>query len=227
MTVNRTLLAVAGAVTGLFLTACSVHPGDAAVVGDDHITDSHVDAVASALCSAQAGAATSGQQGLASRSARQGALDVLINADLSRQYGAAQGVEPDQKQVSAALAAQEKNISSLPAKDRDPFRQTLRDYAEGQLMLIAIGRRKLASEGKANPTDQQAVSTGTALRNKWAAKHVDVSVDPRYGEFSKGTLEGKSGSLSVAQSSRSADGDSPDPSAGWVASLPAAQKCSS
>jgi hypothetical protein len=225
--VKRTLLAAAGAVAGLVLSACSVHPGVAAVVGHDSITDSRVDQVAGALCSAQAGAATSGQQGLASRAARQGALDVLINADLSRQYGASQGVEPDAKQVAAALAAQEKNISALPTKDREPFRQTLHDYAEGQLMLIEIGRRQLTAQGKQNVSDQQAVSAGTALRNKWAAKHADISVDPRYGEFAKGSLQGKSGSLSVAQSSRAEDGDSPDPSAGWVASLPAAQKCSS
>jgi hypothetical protein len=227
VTVNRTLLAVAGAVAGLFLSACSVHPGVAAVVGDDTITDSHVDEVATALCSAQSGAGASGQQDLASRAARQGALDVLINADLSRQYGAAKGAQANQGQVASALAANQKNIAALPAEHRAVFSKTLRDYAEGQLMLIDIGRRELTAQGKQGISDQQAVSEGTKLRNQWAAKHLRISVDPRYGEFSKGALLAKSGSLSVAQSARAADGDSPDPSAGWVASLPAAQKCSS
>jgi hypothetical protein len=220
----RVGLAVAGAVSGLLLTACSVHPGYAAVVGDDKITETNVDDVASALCASQG---ASGQtQALATRAARQGALDVLISSELSRQFGEARGVTPDQEQVSAALKANEQNIQGLPAEHRQVFTDTLRDYAEGQLMLSEIGRRALASQGKENVTDQQAVSAGTALRNQWAAKHADVSVDPRYGDYVKGALLSKSGSLSVAQSQHAADGDSPDPSQGWIASLPATQKCS-
>jgi len=222
---SRTVLAAVGAAAGLALSACSVHPGSAAVVGDESISDSRVDDVASALCAAQGGGQSGGQD-LASRGARQGALDVLINSALSRQYGASQGVQPDQEQVSAALAANAQNISGLPAEHRQDFEDTLREYAEGQLMLIDIGRRELAKAGTKNATEQQAVSEGTKLRNAWAAKNADVTVDPRFGEYSKNALLPKSGSLSVAASQSATDGDSPDPSPGWIASLPASQKCS-
>ena len=222
---SRTVLAAVAAAAGLLLSACSAHPGSAAVVGDESISDSRVDDVASALCAAQGGGQSGGQD-LASRGARQGALDVLINSALSRQYGASQGVQPDQEQVSAALAANSQNISGLPAEHRQDFKDTLREYAEGQLMLIDIGRRELAKSGTKNATEQQAVSEGTKLRNAWAAKNADVTVDPRFGEYSKNALLPKSGSLSVAASKTAADGDSPDPSQGWVASLPASQKCS-
>ena len=223
-TVKGAVLALAAA---FVMSACGIHPGSAAVVGSESISDARVDEVASALCAAQAGATQSGQQpqDLASRAARLGALDVLLNSTLSRQYGESQGVEPDQEQVSAALAANEQSIASLPAARREVFRQTLQDYAEGQLMLIEVGRRELAKTGARNVTEEQAVSEGTKLRNAWA-ENVDVSVDPRYGEYSKNALLAKSGSLSVASSSRATDGDSPNPSAGWVASLPASQKCS-
>ena len=93
-------------------------------------------------------------------------------------------------------------------------------------MLIEVGRRELAKTGAQNVTEEQAVSEGTKLRNAWAAKHVDVSVDPRFGAYSKNALLNQSGSLSVAQSQSATDGGSPDPSQGWVASLPASQKCS-
>ena len=222
---SRTVLAAVGAAAGLALSACSVHPGSAAVVGDESISDSRVDDVASALCAAQGGGQSGGQD-LASRGARQGALDVLINSALSRQYGASQGVQPDQEQVSAALAANAQNISGLPAEHRQDFEDTLREYAEGQLMLIDIGRRELAKAGTKNATEQQAVSEGTKLRNAWAAKNADVTVDPRFGEYSKNALLPKSGSLSVAASKSATDGGSPDPSPGWIASLPASQKCS-
>ena len=222
---SRTVLAAVAAAAGFALSACSAHPGSAAVVGDESISDSRVDDVASALCAAQGGGQSGGQD-LASRGARQGALDVLINSALSRQYGASQGVQPDQEQVSAALAANAQNISGLPAEHRQDFEDTLREYAEGQLMLIDIGRRELAKAGTKNATEQQAVSEGTKLRNAWAAKNVEVTVDPRFGEYTKNSLLPKSGSLSVAASKSAADGDSADPSPGWVASLPASQKCS-
>ena len=222
---SRTVLAAVAAAAGLALSACSAHPGSAAVVGDESISDSRVDDVASALCAAQGGGQSGGQD-LASRGARQGALDVLINSSLSRQYGASQGVQPDQEQVSAALAANAQNISGLPAEHRQDFKDTLREYAEGQLMLIDIGRRELAKAGTKNATEQQAVSEGTKLRNAWAAKNADVTVDPRFGEYSKNALLPKSGSLSVAASKSATDGGSPDPSPGWIAALPASQKCS-
>jgi hypothetical protein len=225
---SRTLKGSLLAVTAAFvMSACATHPGAAAVVGTESISNSHVDDVAHALCAAQ-GASQGGQapQELASRAARQGALGVLINTALSRQYGAAQGVEPDQEQIAATLAGSEQNIASLPAARRDVFRQTVRDYAEGQLMLIEVGRRTLTEAGKKNVTEQQAVSEGTKLRNAWAAKHADVSVDPRFGVYEKNSLLASSGSLSVAASQRAADGGSPDPSQDWVAALPASQKCS-
>ncbi len=228
MTRSRTLKgSVVALATVLAVSACSTHPGSAAVVGSDRISTDQVDEVATALCAAQGGGGQNSQQpqDLASRAARQGALDVLINSTLSRQFGESEGVQPDQKQVSAALAANSENISGLPSESRDVFTETLKGYAEGQLMLIEVGRRALTESGAKKPTEEQSISAGTKLRNKWAAKNADVSVDPRFGEYANNALLSKSGSLSVAASKSAADGGSPDPSAGWVASLPATQKC--
>lgn len=229
MTRSRIVRASAATLlAGLLLSACGTHPGSAAVIGSERISNAELDDVATALCSAQSrGNAGAGQtQELASRAARQGALDVLISATLSRQFGESRGVEPDQEQVSQALAANEQNISALPKDQREVFRTTLRKFAEGQLMLLEVGRRSLTAKGAQNVSDQQAVAEGTTLRNAWARRNADVSVDPRYGEYSKGALVGRSGSLSVPVSQAAADGNSPNPSAGWVSSLPASQKCS-
>ena len=227
MTRSRTLKgSVVALATVLAVSACSTHPGSAAVVGSDRISTDQVDEVATALCAAQGGGQNGQQpQELASRAARQGALDVLINSTLSRQFGESQGVQPDQKQVSAALAANSENISGLPSKSQEVFTETLKGYAEGQLMLIEVGSRALTESGAQKPSEDQSIAEGTKLRNKWAAKNADVSVDPRFGEYANNALLSKSGSLSVAASKSAADGGSPDPSAGWVASLPATQKC--
>jgi hypothetical protein len=223
-TVKGSVLTLAAA---FLMSACATHPGSAAVVGSESISVNEVDEVAHALCAAQ-GASQDGQapQELASRAARQGALGVLINSSLSRQFGASKGVQPDQEQVSAALSGNEQSIATLPADRREIFRQTVREYAEGQLMLIDIGRQALTGQGQRNVTEQQAVSEGTKLRNAWAAKAADVSVDPRFGAYEKNSLLATSGSLSVAESKNATDGGSPDPSQGWVAALPASQKCS-
>ncbi len=216
------LLAAAALVT----SGCSAHPGAAAVVGADRIGDTRLDALASALCAAQSAGQNAPPQELASRAARQGALDVLINSELSRQFGASQGVSPDQAQVSAALAASEQNVAAIPADRRQVFRETLRSYAEGQLMLVKIGRAALTAQGTANPTQQQSIETGTELRNAWAAKNVSVSVDPRYGSYRSGAVVPRSGSVSVPVSDSAVEAAKPQPGQAWVATLPANQKCS-
>ncbi|MEP7091784.1 MAG: hypothetical protein ABI776_16915 [Nocardioidaceae bacterium] len=227
MTRSRTLRgsAVALAAT-LAMCACSAHPGDAARIGSDSISDGHLDDVALALCAAQSGSAQTPGQALAGRAARQGALGVLINVSLSRQYGASRGAEADQSQVSSALDVNQATIDKLPASRRTAFRDTLRDYAEGQLVLISIGRSELVKRGTAKPTQQQSIATGTTLRDAWVKKHLKVSVDPRFGRFSNGALVSRSGSLSVPVSSSAVTGAQATPSQTWVAALPANEKCS-
>ena len=226
MTRSRTLKGSLTAVlAACALTACTAHPGAAAEIGPDRISDGHLDQVASALCSAQniqSGVA----QPLSSRAARQGALSVLIDSELSLQYGRAKGIQPSQGQVSGAVAANQQTLNKLPTAEKAAFEDTLRKYSEAQLILIEAGKRTLASQGSTVPSAQQALTAGQQARDAWVRKHVDVSVDPRYGRFVNGALQPVSGSLSVAASSSAVAGASANPGQSWVASLPAHQKCS-
>ena len=228
MSRSRTLSgALLAAVCAVSLSACTTQPGVAALAGSERISDHKVDDVAQALCSAQSGAQqTAGAQQLSSRAARQGALEVLLNASLSRQFGRSRGVSPDQQQVSAALAANEQTISRLPRSRRSAFRDTLKEYAEGQLVLIDIGKASLTTSGTRNPTDAQSIAAGTRLRDQWVKSHADVTVSPRYGRYSQGALQLSSGSLSTPVSAAAVAGAKADPGQPWVSSLPASQKCS-
>ncbi len=213
---------VAGA--ALALSGCGLHPGAAAVVGDTTITGAEVDDAAAALCSANiTGAKAQGQPApdLASRGARQAALQLLVDTELSHQFGEDKGVDPARSQVSAALQQNRQTLDLLPESRKPAFEDLLRSYAEGQLMLIEIGRQSLADS---SADDNAALSEGTKLRNKWA-KSVDVEVDPRYGTYEQGTLTPASGSLSVPVSQRATAGANADPAASWVAGLPMSQKC--
>ncbi len=207
------------------LAACSVHPGAAAVVGDQSISVDRVDAVAQALCSANSGGGTG--QPLASRGARQGALSVLLESTLSQEFGQAEGLSPDQHMVSQAVAQNQSNINALPPDERPAFRQALQDYATGQLILIKAGHQFLAQQGKSTTDDNQALALGQRLRAHYVHRNVDVEVDPRFGTWNAKTdsLQAGSGSLSVAVSSNATAAESSDPSGGWVASLPASQQC--
>jgi hypothetical protein len=226
----RRVVAAVVAVLSLTATAaCSTHPGDAAVVGSDRLSTSDVDDVAGALCAAQATSAQAGQsQALPTRAARQAALRLLIDARLSEAYGKSLGVEPDQEQIDAAIASQEQTINAVKVEERTVLRDTIDDVVRGQLTLIEVGRRELVERGApANQvTGDAALQAGTKLRNDWAAKNVDVSVDPRFGTYSQGSLQGSSGSLSIPASSRSKAGAAQQPSSSWVSALPASQKCS-
>ncbi|MGZ4438431.1 MAG: hypothetical protein ACXVW6_12375 [Nocardioidaceae bacterium] len=216
------------AATAALLAGCSWHPGAAAVVDGATISDARVDEVATAICSANSGSAAAGQsQGLASRGARQAALQVLLDATLSRQFGLARGIAANPATVSAALARSAGTIDALPPSERAAFRSALSDFAAGQYIVIDAGRQYLATHGMPNATDTQAAAAGRRLRGQFA-KHVTIQVDPRYGAFNlgSGSLGAGGGSLSVPASTFALDGASPDPSAGWVAGLPAGQKCS-
>lgn len=220
-TVRGSLVAV---VAALGLTACTAHPGVAAVVGSQQIGQNRLDDVATALCTAQ-NLSSGIPQKLSSRAARQGALDVLINGLLSSEFGQATGIRPSQGQVSAALAANQQTLNALPADERSAFENTLREYAEGQLIVVEAGRRALVSHGTSNPTQEQALVAGRQVRDAWARRHAPVTVNPRYGRFVNGQLQPSSGSLSVAASADAVAGASSTPGQSWVNTLPANQKC--
>lgn len=226
---KRTRLSVLAAAGLVALTGCaSLHPGAAAVVGDSTITHDDVDDLAGALCSANiANASSQGQAApdLATRGAREGALQVLVDTTLSEQFGESEGVEADPKQVSTALAQNEQGVALLPPSQREGFRTVLRNYAEAQLMLIEVGRASLGESGKSDATDDQAFAEGQRLRASFV-KGLDVEVDPRYGTFTNGGIQRGTSSLSVPASDSALAGNRAEPAPDFVSTLPATQKCS-
>jgi hypothetical protein len=231
LTRSRLLRVVAAVVAMLTLSAtaaCSTHPGDAAVVGSQSLSTSDVDDLAGALCAAQDSNTQAPQtQEVPARAARQSALRLLIDARLSAAYGKSIGVQPAQQQVDSALDSQEQTLKAVKGKDHTILKDTITDVVKGQLILIEVGRRDLIQKGTpaAQVTADTALQAGTKLRDEWAAKHVDVSVDPRFGTYKQGDYQPGSGSLSVPVSSSSKHGAAAQPPSSWTAALPASQKC--
>jgi hypothetical protein len=158
---------------------------------------------------------------LPTRGAREVALQILLETELSQQFGEHEGVEANPQQVSQALAQNESALAMLPEDRREDFSNALQEYAEGQLMLIEVGKESLGGE----VSDDEAVAEGTRLRNEYVDT-LDVEVDPRYGRFEDGTFKRGGTSLSVPASDRARAGDRAQPNDAFVTSLPASQQCS-
>ena len=230
MTRTRRLTgAVVVASATVLLAGCSTHPGSAAVVGSQAISDHRLADVSEALCTAQRSvqAAQGGQaQPISAGSARRQALGLLVDSELNKQYARAEHISTSQAQLSAAMKGYDQLLGTIPRKDRAPLRSTLLAYTRSQLVDLAVGRAALQQQGTANPQPQQAVSAGAQVRAAWVSKHVKVSVNPRYGSFSKGTLASSSGgSLSAPVSAQAVSAAKATPAASDVAGLPTNQTC--
>ena len=95
------------------------------------------------------------------------------------------------------------------------FRETLRAYAEGQLMLIEIGRRALAKTGAKNVTEEQADLRGHQAAQRLGRQERRRRRRPALRRLlQERAAAAESGSLSVARLQSAADGGSPDPSPG-------------
>jgi hypothetical protein len=218
-------LVVASAV--MLLAGCGTHPGAAVVVGDQTISNQKVNDAAAALCASTISSAEAQGQPrpeLAARGARQAAVQLMLDSELTRQFGEAEGIEPDQGDVSAALAQNAQGIDAIPAEQRDDFRALFSGFQEAQLIIEEAGRASLTSQGNAEPTPEEITAEGTRLRDRFA-RGLDVEVDPRFGEVANGSVTPTSGSLSIPVSERAAQGAAAEPGPEWTSGLPASQKC--
>ncbi len=221
---RRLKLSLVAAAATMALTGCAgMHPGSAAVVDSSTISHDKVDRVAEALCAANISSAEAqGQPApvLASRGAREAALQILLDSELSRMFGEEVGVSASPQQVSQAVAANAQSIALLPEDQKDNFRDALEEFATGQLILIEIGRRSLGP----GASDDQAIAEGQRLRQEFV-EGLEVEIDPRFGTFEEASFKRGGTSLSVPASERARAGDRAQPSDAWVSELPATQQC--
>lgn len=217
------------AVATLTVSGCGgVAPGSAIEVEDTRISHERVDSVAAALCAANLESAAARGEAppiIPARGAREGALQVLLDTALSHAFGEERGVEPNQNLVSMAMAQNEVGLRLLPPDRREAFSTALREYAEGQAMLIEVGRQSLEDAGRTDVTDQEALAEGERLRAEFV-ESADVEIDPRYGSFESGELRLGGQSLSVAVSDTARQAGNPNAGAAWAAQLPASLQCS-
>ncbi len=138
----RRWAAPAAAVALLACTACGsdLTPGTASVVNGSRITEDQVTDLADAQCTAADIAAESGQSSaMAVSRVKKQSLGLLIDVELSRQFGEKEGIEPDEALADGFYGQLEQGIAPLPGKTRTVLEDVFGEWAEGRAILVQAG----------------------------------------------------------------------------------------
>ncbi|GAA1586811.1 MULTISPECIES: hypothetical protein [Kribbella] len=181
-----TRLRALGAVAAIVLLtggcAAGTHPGAAAVVGKTEISVSDVDNTSRAVSSA-----------LGQSFNTVAALNILVSNALVSEIGQQKSITVTPAETAAAA------LSSVG--DDQSMYQKFQSSAETRDFLNAVGTASVITVKLAGGTIQdlqnQTKLQQGVLAVREASKGIDVSVAPRFGKWSDGTLDGTiSGSLS-------------------------------
>jgi hypothetical protein len=181
--------------------------------------------LADAQCVAAERAAESGNQSVPTAVSRvkQQALGLLIDTELSLQYGKEEGIKPSRVLYDGFYKQFDPIISTLPGKTQTVLTDVFQRWSKGRATLVQAGTKATGLEWTLQNTEQ-LVTAGLEDRAKWL-EDSDITTDPRYAPTEQGFPGGGDGSVSRAGSdfAKGAAATESDPS--WVSGLPADQKC--
>jgi hypothetical protein len=218
--------AVPAVIALLLLSGCSeLTPGTASVVNGTKITNRQVDDLSDAQCDLR-GTLSKAGSAPASSAARikQESLGLLMDIELSNQFGKAESLTADKSLAAAFLGQVLPIFKPLPTKSRNEMTGVFTKWAKGRAVIVEAGAKATGQQ----PTSQnleQLLNAGLKARDTWQKK-IDIDTNPRYAPNEKGlTGGGGDGSVSKATSAFAKGGSATDLNAKWVAALPTSQKC--
>jgi len=222
----RRWAAPAAAVALLACSACGsdLTPGTASVVNGSRITEDQVTDLADAQCTAADIAAESGQSSaMAVSRVKKQSLGLLIDVELSQQFGEKEGIEPDEALAEGFYGQLEQGIAPLPGKTRTVLEDVFGEWAEGRAILVQAGSE--ATGEKPSLTNlEQLTNAGLTARGD-VLKDTQVDTDPRYAPNEDGFPGAGDGSVSKASSDFAKSAEAEQPDAAWAGALPAGQTC--
>jgi hypothetical protein len=217
------------AVVALTASGCSsLHPGNAAVVGDTSVQASTVDDLTEAVCASNEVRAlhdpASGGK-TPTRELRRSILNILVQADVVEQAATSLGISVTPAAVDKLIGNTELVPAGVSSDVRDQLLDLFHEIARVQLLTAAIGRQQLEEAGTTGATDEQASRAGSTFLATYAGK-IGVEVDPRFGTYTpSGGIAVASGSLSVPVSLTAIRAQTTNTDAAWISQLPPTQTC--
>lgn len=224
-------VALAGLVLGgLVLGGCSsvgIHPGSAAVVGDDSLSMSKIDDTATLYCQAYLPQIQqSSTARIPMRLLRQYVAASLSQRLLGEQLADQYDVQPssqytqriDQIEQQFAAADPQAKAAVVDVEGGNPFLQTVQ---------IAIGQKLLTDSGQPATSAKAALQRGEVATQAWLTDH-SISIDPVFGVAVDGgqfkpVTDQTSYPLSALASQGASGASQPDPD--YVGALAASQVC--
>jgi hypothetical protein len=230
---RRRPAALAGlALVGLALSGCGsigIHPGSAAVVGNDSVSMKKIDSTSSLYCDGLSSSiqATQTQQ-IPMRFIRQyvamGLASKLIGQQLGEQYGVGPG--PHYAQAMAQLTQQ---LPSMTSSQRQAVLEVESGPRYLQWVQVAVGQQLLSNSGQSSGNTKASLQRGQVATQDWANDN-PVKVDPTFnltfesGQF-KQTADETSYPLSplASQGAQAATASQANPA--YTGNLPPSQVC--
>jgi hypothetical protein len=226
------LTGVAALTLSLGLAGCGsdlgpdLHPGRAAVVGDEDVSFDEVDDFAESLCAWQEPSMQVDGLAWPMSYVKAVAVDSIVDDLLTHQFAEEKHFEPAagykealaqiRTDVAAAKLPAEVGPTVIAFRGREVYHQAI---------MVTAGLTDLAGQGKT--ADQQgALERGEEIFADWR-DDADVSLDPRYGTVSGAALDyaPPADSLSVSVSDRAKRAAAGQDDKEYVESLPASQRC--
>jgi hypothetical protein len=224
-------LAVAGLVlVGLVLSGCGslgIHPGSAAVVGDESLSMSKIDDTTALYCQAylpQLQQSSTAQVPM--RLLRQYVAASLSQRLLGEQLATQYAVQPGSQYTQRVNQIKQQFATSAPDAEKavvdveggDPYLQTVQ---------VAIGQKLLAASGQPAGSLKAALQRGEVATQDWLTHH-SIRIDPVFGVAVDGgqftpVSDQTSYPLSALASLGASGTSQPDPA--YVGALPPAQVC--
>jgi peptidyl-prolyl cis-trans isomerase SurA len=219
------------AVAGLVLSGCAstgIHPGSAAVIGDQSLSMSKVDTTATRYCRAYEPQISQQSQRVPMRYLRQFVAANLSQRMLGEQLAQEYGVQP-----TSQYAQQVDKVEQTFASASSELRNAVVDVEAGGAYLstvqVAIGQKLLAESGTPAPTAKAALQRGQVATEDWLKTH-SISIDPVFGiSADGGQFKTDAGQTSYPLSTLASQGaaaptvSQPDPA--YTAALSPSQVC--
>jgi hypothetical protein len=229
---RRPVALVGLAAAGLVLSGCGsslgIHPGSAAVVGDETVSMSKIDNTSTLFCTVYVKQSQSSQQQqsgpLPMGSFRSFTAASLAKRMLGKQLADQYDVEPASGYEQAVTQYQQA-LASSPADERDVAIEVAGADAYLQNVQVAIGQQLTGNEGQSNADLKAALERGKVATQDWLNDH-DAFIDPVFGiSVDEGAFTPQQDQTSYPLSSFASQGAQAQPDAGFVDSLPTAQVC--
>ncbi len=228
--VARSVTVAGLAVVGLLLSGCGgslgIHPGSAAVIGDDTLTMDKIDGTTTLYCRAYLPQLQQQGQKLPMRYLRQFVAASLSQRDLGQQLADQYAVQPTSQYQDHLNQVAQQFATAAP-----DVKQAVLDVEGGsaylQTIQVAIGEKLLAESGTPTTKTKAALQRGEVATQDWLRTH-PVSIDPVFGVGVDGGAfqavhDQTSYPLSALASAGAADTSQPDPT--YTAALTPGQLC--